>query len=101
MQPPPPSSKAYLLPAPPPLGQVEKDRLEAEEGAIVLVGGDAAEREARAALYSVRLDPQHWYDKALERVLNARHEFDVLGLEARWYGDDLRPVKRAYRKVSA
>jgi hypothetical protein len=81
--------------------QVEKDRLAASEGAIVLLGGDDAEREARAALYSLRLDPQHWYDAAVERVLNARHEFEVLRLPERWCGGDLSTVKRAYRKISA
>jgi hypothetical protein len=81
--------------------QIEKDRLEAEENAIVLVGRSEADREARAALYSMRLDPQHWYDQAIERVFAARHEFDVLALEAKWYGDDLKPIKRAYRKISA
>ena len=42
--------------------QLEKDRLASSENAIVLLGGDDAEREARAALYSMRLDPQHWCD---------------------------------------
>ena len=63
--------------------QVEKDRLERLENAIVLLGGDESEREARARLYEMRLDPQHWYDKAVDRVLNARHEFDVLVCVAR------------------
>ena len=81
--------------------QVEKDRLESEEGAIVLVGGSEADREARAALYSMRLDPQHYYDQAIERVFAAKHEFEVLAIEPKWHGDDMRPIKRAYRKISA
>jgi hypothetical protein len=40
--------------------QVEKDRLEKLENAVVLLGGDEAERAARAKLYEMRLDPQHW-----------------------------------------
>jgi len=80
--------------------QVEKDRQVAEDGAIVLLGGDEAERAAREALYSLRLDPQHYYDKAVERVLEARNEFAVLNLETKWYGSDMNPIKRAYRKIS-
>merc|ERR1719245_1089651 len=80
--------------------QVEKDRQAAEDGAIVLLGGDDAERAAREALYNLRLDPQHYYDKAVERILAARHEFEVLNLEPKWYGAELSPVKRAYRKIS-
>jgi len=80
--------------------QVEKDRQAAEEGAVVLLGGDEAERAAREALYGLRLDPQHYYDKAVERILSARNEFQVLDLAPKWYGKDLTPVKRAYRKIS-
>ena len=81
--------------------QVEKDRQARLEHAVVLLGGDEAEREARARLYEMRLDPKHWYDKAVERILGARHEFDVLLLPARWCGGDLAPIKKAYRRASA
>jgi rhodanese-related sulfurtransferase len=81
--------------------QIEKDRLAGSENAIVLLGGDEAEREARAALYSLRLEPQHWYDAAVERILAARHEFEVLGLPPRWCGGELSTIKRAYRRTSA
>eukprot|EP00439_Symbiodinium_sp_Y106_P035054 s4045_g4.t1 len=80
--------------------QVEKDRQAAEDGAIVLLGGSEAERAAREALYSLSIDPKHCYDKAVERILAARHEFEVLNLEVKWYGSDLSPVKRAYRRIS-
>ena len=30
-----------------------------------------------AALSSRQLDPQYWYDKAIERVFNAKNDFDV------------------------
>ena len=80
--------------------QVEKDRQAAEDGAVVLLGGNEAERAAREALYSLRMDPQHFYDKAVERILAARHEFEVLNLEAKWYGNDLSLIKRAYRRIS-
>ncbi|CAE7626260.1 TTL3, partial [Symbiodinium sp. CCMP2456] len=80
--------------------QVEKDRQAAEDGAIVLLGGSEAERAAREALYSLSIDPKHCYDKAVERILAARHEFEVLNLEAKWYGSDLSLIKRAYRRIS-
>ncbi|CAJ1396953.1 unnamed protein product [Effrenium voratum] len=80
--------------------QVEKDRQAAEDGAVVLLGGNEAERAAREALYSLRMDPQHFYDKAVERILASRHEFEVLNLEAKWYGTDLSLIKRAYRRIS-
>ena len=66
--------------------QVEKDRIAAADGAIVLLGGDDAERAARQALYQMRLDPQHWYDQAVERILSAPHEFEVLSLTPKWTG---------------
>jgi len=81
--------------------QVEKDRHERLENAVVLLGGDEAEREARERLYEMRLDPQHWYDKAVDRILNARHEFDVLMLPPKWCGSDLTVIKKAYRRTSA
>ncbi|CAE7503799.1 DnaJ-1 [Symbiodinium necroappetens] len=81
--------------------QVEKDRQAAEDGAIVLLGGSEAERAAREALYSLSIDPKHCYDKAVERILAARHEFEVLNLEAKWYGsDNMSLIKRAYRRIS-
>ncbi|CAE6955288.1 DnaJ-1 [Symbiodinium natans] len=80
--------------------QVEKDRQAAEDGAIVLLGGNEAERAAREALYSLRMDPQHFFDKAVERILAARNEFEVLNLEAKWYGNDMTTIKRAYRRIS-
>ena len=35
---------------------------------------------AREGMYAVRMDPQFWYDQALERVFEATNEFEVLGL---------------------
>ena len=83
--------------------QVEKDRQAAEDGAIVLLGGSEAERAAREALYNLSIDPKHCYDKAVERILAARHEFEVLNLEAKWYGsgsENMSLIKRAYRRIS-
>ena len=34
---------------------------------------------AREGMYAVRMDPQFWYDQALERVFEATNEFEVLG----------------------
>ena len=78
--------------------QVQKDRQLAEDGALVLLGGD--ELSARAALYNQCLDPELLYDAAVDRVLSARHEFQVLDIAARWTGADLSIIKRAYRKIS-
>mmetsp|Transcript_133687 Transcript_133687/g.250137 ORF Transcript_133687/g.250137 Transcript_133687/m.250137 type:complete len:591 (-) Transcript_133687:157-1929(-) len=80
--------------------QVEKDRLEAEEGAIVLLGSSESERKAREMLFSIRLDPQYSYDKVIETVFSAKNEFEVLGLEPKLMKDSLKDVKRAYRRLS-
>ena len=43
-------------------------RQQSEDGAIVVVGGDTAARAAREALYNTRLDPQSFFDDAIDRV---------------------------------
>ena len=35
---------------------------------------------AREGMYAVRMDPQFWYDQALERVFDASNEFEVRDL---------------------
>ena len=54
---------------------------------------------ARAGTYAVKLDPQFWYDQALERVFDAANEFEVLGLPVE-FTDDLTRIKKQYRKIS-
>jgi len=74
--------------------QVERDAvLNGDE--IVLLGAG----EAKQKLYSVRLDPQYWYDKAIERVFEARNDFEVLDLPTQLI-KDRSILKKAYRKIS-
>lgn len=74
--------------------QVERDAvLNGDE--IVLLGAG----EAKKKLYQVRIDPQYWYDKAIERVFDARNDFEVLDLPAQLI-EDKGILKRAYRKIS-
>ena len=61
--------------------------------------GEPSAQLARAGTYAVELDPQFWYDRALERVFEAAHEFAVLGLPAE-FTDDLAHIRKQYRKVS-
>lgn len=56
---------------------------------------------APALAVNLAPDPNVRYDQAVERILNARHEFEVLSLPPRWTGADVGPIKRAYRKASA
>ena len=83
--------------------------------------------EAKRKLYEVKLDPQYWYDKAIERilanepwegfsvlvtrlmcgqkawlsegVLEARNDFEVLDLPPQLI-TDMSVLKKAYRKIS-
>ena len=64
---------------------------------IVFLSEDA--KLAREGMYAVRMDPQFWYDQALERVFAARNEYEVLGLES-VFTEDLSTIKKAYRKIS-
>ena len=52
-----------------------------------------------AGMYSVKLDPQFWYDKALERVFEAENEFQVLDLPVA-YSEDFSKIKKQYRSIS-
>ena len=58
-----------------------------------------SESEQRAGMYAVKLDPQFWYDKALERVFEADNEFQVLELPVA-YTEDFIKVKKRYRSIS-
>lgn len=74
--------------------QVDKDKaLNGDE--IVLLGAG----EAKKQLYAVKLDPQYWYDKAIERVFEAKNDFEVLDLPVQRIAD-MTILKRAYRKIS-
>ena len=48
---------------------------------------------------TVKLDPQFWYDQALERVFDAANEFEVLDLPVEFI-DDFTRVRKQYRKIS-
>lgn len=74
--------------------QVERDAAMNGDEIVLLGAGDAKKK-----LYEVRLDPQYWYDKAIERVFKARHDFEVLDLPAQWT-EDKSILKKAYRKIS-
>jgi len=64
---------------------------------LVFLSADA--QLARTGTYAVKLDPQFWYDQALERVFAAAHEFEVLELPAE-STDDLAKIRKQYRKIS-
>ncbi|CAE7949248.1 Senp7 [Symbiodinium sp. KB8] len=74
--------------------QIERDQV-GNGDEIVLLGAGEAKRK----LYEVRLDPQYWYDKAIERVLESRNDFEVLDLPPQLI-TDLSILKKAYRKIS-
>lgn len=74
--------------------QVERDSVLTGDEIVLLGAGDA-----KRALYEARLDPQYWYDKAIDRVLEARNDFEVLDLPAQEIRE-LNTLKRAYRKIS-
>ncbi|KAK7248341.1 hypothetical protein SO694_0022702, partial [Aureococcus anophagefferens] len=57
------------------------------------------EEEAREGMYAVKLDPQFYYDKAIDRVLAAENEFEVLDLPVEAIRD-ASTIKRQYRKIS-
>lgn len=57
------------------------------------------EEEAREGMYTVKIDPQFYYDKAIDRVLAAENEFEVLDLPVA-ATKDMSSVKRQYRKIS-
>lgn len=80
--------------------QREAKRLAEEKAntALVLLGEDA--KNARAGTYAVRIDTaKFWFDAALDRVLSAATEFEVLGLPL-VFTDDLSNVRRQFRKIS-
>eukprot|EP00913_Durusdinium_trenchii_P011836 g11118.t1 len=52
--------------------QIERDQVGNGDEIVLLGAGDAKRR-----LYEVRLDPQYWYDKAIERVLEAKNDFEA------------------------
>ncbi|KAH8063746.1 hypothetical protein JL722_2933 [Aureococcus anophagefferens] len=56
------------------------------------------EEEAREGMYAVKLDPPY-YDKAIDRVLAAENEFEVLDLPVEAIRD-ASTIKRQYRKIS-
>jgi rhodanese-related sulfurtransferase len=74
--------------------QVERDSVLTGDEIVLLGAGDA-----KRALYEARLDPQYWYDKAIDRVLEARNDFEVLDLPAQEIRE-LGTLKRQYRKIS-
>eukprot|EP00438_Fugacium_kawagutii_P016821 Skav203780 [mRNA] locus=scaffold206:321771:328094:+ [translate_table: standard] len=75
--------------------QVERDQV-GNGDEIVLLGAGEAKRK----LYEVRLDPQYWYDKAIERrVLDSKNDFEVLDLTPQFI-PDMSILKKAYRKIS-
>jgi len=74
--------------------QIERDQV-GNGDEIVLLGAGEAKRK----LYEVRLDPQYWYDKAIERVLESKNDFEVLDLTPQFI-PDMAVLKKAYRKIS-
>jgi len=74
--------------------QVERDNVLSGDEIVLLGAGDA-----KRALYEARLDPQYWYDKAIDRVFAARNDFEVLDLPAQEI-KELGTLKRQYRKIS-
>ena len=64
---------------------------------VVFMTEDA--KVARAGTYAVKLDPQFWYDQALERVFDAKNEFEVLELPVE-FTEDFTRIRKAYRKIS-
>lgn len=78
--------------------QKQRDANDANRGDEVVFLDDDA-KAARAGTYAVKLDPQFWYDQALERVFNASNEFEVLELPAQ-FTDDFTRIRKQYRKVS-
>ncbi|KAL1515575.1 hypothetical protein AB1Y20_002195 [Prymnesium parvum] len=57
------------------------------------------EQAARAGTYAVKLDPQFWYDRVIDRVFEASNEYEVLELPVEWT-EDLALIKKQYRKIS-
>lgn len=74
--------------------QVEKDNILTGDEIVLLGAGDAKKK-----LYETKLDPQYWYDKAIERVFEAKNDFEVLDLPVQ-LTEDPGVLKRAYRKIS-
>jgi len=75
--------------------QVARDQATFDGDALVLLGAGDAKRH----LYQIRMDPQYWYDKAIERVFEASNDFAVLDLPPQRI-TDTTVLKRAYRKIS-
>eukprot|EP00747_Dinoflagellata_sp_TGD_P184534 gnl/TRDRNA2_/TRDRNA2_40221_c0_seq1.p1 gnl/TRDRNA2_/TRDRNA2_40221_c0~~gnl/TRDRNA2_/TRDRNA2_40221_c0_seq1.p1 ORF type:complete len:512 (+),score=123.30 gnl/TRDRNA2_/TRDRNA2_40221_c0_seq1:80-1615(+) len=74
--------------------QMERDKIINGDEMVLLGAGDAKKQ-----LYSVQLDPQYWYDKAIERVFQAKNDFEVLDLPVQ-LTEDTAILKRQYRKIS-
>ena len=74
--------------------QRERDALPKGDEVVFL-----SEAELRDGMYSVKIDPQFYYDAALGRVFEAANEFEVLELEAAPLSDSTL-IKRQYRKIS-
>ena len=64
---------------------------------VVFMTEDA--KVARAGTYAVKLDPQFWYDQALERVFDSANEFEVLELPVE-FTEDFTRIRKQYRKIS-
>ena len=78
--------------------QKQREANDATRGDEVVFLDEDAKAE-RAGTYAVKLDPQFWYDQALERVFNAANEFEVLELPAE-FTDDFTRIRKQYRKIS-
>ena len=77
---------------------LQKQRDEAGKGDEVVFLTDDA-KVARAATYAVKMDPQFWYDQALERIFEASNEFEVLDLPVE-LTEDFTKIRKQYRKIS-
>mmetsp|Transcript_48733 Transcript_48733/g.150500 ORF Transcript_48733/g.150500 Transcript_48733/m.150500 type:complete len:538 (-) Transcript_48733:73-1686(-) len=74
--------------------QIERDNVSNGDEIVLLGAGDAKRK-----LYEVQLDPQYWYDKAIERVFQAKNDFEVLDVPVE-YIEEVSVLKKAYRKIS-
>lgn len=76
--------------------QLEKDKVLNGDEIVLLGAGDAKKK-----LYEVQMDPQYWYDRAIERVFNAKNDFEVLDIDIPTVPiEDMSLLKRQYRKIS-
>ena len=74
-----------------------KREMETKGDEVIFITAD--EQAARAGTYAVKIDPQFWYDKVIDRVFEASNEFEVLELPVEWT-EDLVTIKKKYRKIS-